>query len=101
MSGSRRGPEVLLTLLAEGGANLTIGGKSTWASDSDEEFAEEFAGREMLDENDIGELLEYLVDTGTLSEDEADECEIDIETLDANEEADDADVIDVESERIS
>ncbi len=89
--------DLVLTLLAEGGANLTDGSRTMWASDSDEEFAEEFAGREMLDENDLAELLEYLVDTGVLSEEEADDCEVDIETLDADPEED---VIDVESEEL-
>lgn len=82
--GQRR--RFLLTLLADGGAQLQEGSDSgpiVWASDTDPEFLEEMGGQEFLDENDIAETLEYLVDEGYLTDAEADRCEIDIETLEA------------------
>lgn len=75
----------LLTLLADGGAQLQSGHDEAspvvWASDSDPDFLEEMGGQEFLDENDIAEVLEYLVDEGHMSDAEADACEVDIETL--------------------
>lgn len=49
-----------LCLLAEGGAELVDvdTDEVLWASDSDEDFAEEFP--ELLDENDIEHLQDYL-----------------------------------------
>lgn len=93
-----RNVEYLLTLRADGGAEVTAANRTLWASDTDEEFAQEFAGREMLDENDLPELFDYLVDTGVLSDDEADDCEIDIEVLDADDTQED--VINVDSEDV-
>jgi hypothetical protein len=103
MSGRHRGRrtrQVLLTLLANGGAELNLNdenGPLLWASDSDEDFLEEMAGQEFLDENDIPEVLEYLVDEGYLTDAEADAAEIDIETLEAEGEPE---TIDVEPEQV-
>lgn len=49
-----------LTLLADGGAELIdLEDETTlWASDTDEDFAEEFP--DILDENDVEHLLDYL-----------------------------------------
>jgi hypothetical protein len=69
---------LVLVLLADGGAELDCEGLTVWASDADPEFAEEF-GTEILDENDIGELAEYLVDSGYMTDQEADRALVDIE----------------------
>lgn len=52
--------DLQLTLLAAGGAELVDveTDETLWASDSDADFAEEFP--EILDENDVEHLLDYL-----------------------------------------
>lgn len=55
--------DLQLTLLADGGAEVLdvdapADAEPLWASDSDEEFGEEFP--ELLDENDVEHLLDYL-----------------------------------------
>jgi hypothetical protein len=84
MGHARRKPQTeapfTLTLLSNGGAELTRNTVQVWASDSDDEFAEQF-GEEFLDENDTEAILEYLVEAGRLSDDEADAAEIEVETL--------------------
>lgn len=83
MGHARRAPQkdapFAFTLLSNGGAELTRSGVQIWASDSDDEFAEEF-GQEFLDENDTEAILEYLVEAGHLSDDEADDAEVFVET---------------------
>lgn len=70
-----------LILTATGGAEVVdIDTQlSLWASDSDEEFQEEFS--ETLDENDIDAVLDWLVNEGVMSDDEADEAEISVESI--------------------
>ncbi len=56
-----------------------------WASDADEDFREEF-NDEFLNEEDIGDILEYLADNDLLSHEEADrfaneQWEFNVETL--------------------
>jgi hypothetical protein len=94
-----------LLLNAEGGAELLSSrGSTLWASDSDEEFQEAFADREILDENDIDDVLEYLVDAGELTEREADDCTIEVESLagpgdeDDEDDEDDAQLEDTEAQ---
>ena len=84
---SRVARTVELILLADGGAELvnfdvqTADGdpEQLWASDSDEEFQEEFP--DLLDENDIEHVLDYLVAHDILTDDEADTAEISAEPL--------------------
>lgn len=83
MGHARRAPQTeapfALTLLSNGGAELTRNGVQCWASDSDDEFAEQF-GDEFLDENDVEGILEYLVEADQLTDDEADSADLFIET---------------------
>lgn len=72
-----------LHLTEEGGAELLAGTDQLWASDSDDEFLEEF-GTEILDENDLDEILEYLVDSGHMTSEEADRTECTGEVLREN-----------------
>ena len=49
----------------DGSCVLTCGGDVTWTSDDDDEFAEEFAELiEYDDEEQTGELVEWLVEQG-------------------------------------
>jgi hypothetical protein len=73
-----------LILTANGGAELieldaNEDEAQVWASDSDDDFREGFP--DFLNEHDAGDVLEYLVDTGMMSEEEADECELSQESL--------------------
>jgi hypothetical protein len=100
--------DLQLCLLAEGGAEvvdveteLTV-----WASDSDEEFGEEFP--ELLDENDVEHLLDYLEEKEVVTTRELEAMEImaePLETIDGapcddddddDEDWDDGDVIEGE-----
>lgn len=72
-------PPFALTLLSNGGAELTRNGVQIWASDADDDFADEF-GQEFLDENDAESVFEYLVEAGHLDDDEADNADFFIES---------------------
>lgn len=83
----RRTVPLELILRAHGPAELlNADGEILWASDSDEDFKEEF-NDEFLNEEDIGDILEYLEENDILSEREAnhfadESWEFNIETLD-------------------
>jgi hypothetical protein len=73
----------VLTLRAGGGADLTPlsnPARVLWASEGDPEFLAEL-GHGVIDENDIGEVLEYLCEVGHMTGTEADRCEVDVEAL--------------------
>ncbi|MGH7144768.1 MAG: hypothetical protein ACREJ2_11670 [Planctomycetota bacterium] len=71
-----------LLLRANGTAELLDArGDSLWASDSDEEFQDQWAGSMFLNESDVIEILDYLVAEGELTEREADACVIDEESF--------------------
>jgi hypothetical protein len=78
-----------LCLLAAGGAELVDVDSDDvlWASDTDEDFQEEFP--ELLDENDVEHLLDYLVEHEVIKEREADLCDVIGEPLDPDEDDDD------------
>ena len=76
----QREPALTLTLLAGGGAEVTRDGVQVWASDTDDEFADEF-GEEFLDENDFDGVLTYLEDQGIVSKDQADNMECVVESM--------------------
>jgi hypothetical protein len=66
-----------------------------WASDADDDFREEF-NDEFLNEEDIGGILEFLVDNELLSAEEADrflnqQWEFSVETLEQSAEGPDDD----------
>jgi hypothetical protein len=80
-----------LCLLQSGGAELVDveTDEVIWASDSDEEFAEEFP--EILDENDVEHLLDYLEEHEVLASRELEVCEIITEPLSGDDDDDDDD----------
>jgi hypothetical protein len=70
-----------LILTANGGAELVDldAQEQVWASDSDDDFREEFP--DFLDENDLEPVFDYLIGEELLTEDEADEAEVSMESL--------------------
>lgn len=76
--------EFELILTHTGGAELVQYGEgepqTVWASDADDDFKQEFP--DLLDENDAAGVFDYLVESGYLEEDEADEALLSVETLD-------------------
>lgn len=85
-----------LILRAHGPVELVNSEDETlWASDADDDFREEF-NDEFLQEEDIGEILDYLEEHEILSPQETDhfvnqEWDFSIETLDTSEPEDDDD----------
>lgn len=75
-----------LILRAHGPAELVNSNEETiWASDADDDFREEF-NDEFLEEEDIGDILEFLVENDLISDKEFDhfaneDWEATIETL--------------------
>jgi hypothetical protein len=88
---AKRSYPLELILRAHGPAELVNSDEETlWASDSDDDFREEF-NNEFLQEEDIGDILEFLLDNEIISQKEfehfADEnWDATIETID-NEDA--------------
>lgn len=70
-----------LCLLADGGAELVDvdADETLWASDSDADFVEEFP--DLLDENDVEHLLDYLEEKEILTSRELEVCEIMLEPM--------------------
>lgn len=70
-----------LILTEDGGAELYDVNSEVqlWASDSDDEFREEFP--DILDENDVEHVQDYLVAHEKMTEDEADIMEVSADTL--------------------
>lgn len=79
-----------------GTVQLIADGVTRWASDSDPDVLEEL-GHDYIRDEDIGEVLEYLVSARQLSQDEADECAVDSPD-DDDEEDEDGDEDDDEDE---
>jgi hypothetical protein len=83
--GARKYP-LELVLRAHGTAELVDSdGTVLWVSDSDDQFKEEFTD-EFLTEDDIEEILDYLIDNGVLIEMEynalnSDRWDVKVETL--------------------
>jgi hypothetical protein len=86
---ARRSFPLELILRAHGPAELLNSQSETlWASDADDDFREEF-NDEFLQEEDIGDIVEFLVDHDMLSDEEADrfvngQWEFNIETLESS-----------------
>lgn len=53
--------------------------RTLWASDSDDDFKEEFP--DFIDEDDLEHVLDFLVEREVLTEDEADQAEVSMESL--------------------
>jgi hypothetical protein len=77
---------LILAFLTGGQVALEEDGEQVWSSDSDDEFLKEF-GDAFHDPADAEEIIEYLTDSGIVEEDEADEIEVESESLDATEAA--------------
>lgn len=76
------GKPSMLLLRANGTAELLdASGHTLWASDSDEDFLEQWRGTLFLNESDVPELLTYLVDVGELTEAQADVLAIEEEAF--------------------
>jgi hypothetical protein len=69
-----------LILHANGSAELLRADVTVWSSDSDEAFKDEVS-QEFLNEDDVPDILDYLVDAGRLTEEEADDCLIEEESF--------------------
>ncbi len=80
----RRPPAYQLILTRGGGAELTepYDGEVVWRSQDDEDFREEF--KEFLTQQDLFDLLDYLVEVGELTAPEADACSCSEEFLTAD-----------------
>lgn len=73
----------LLLLRANGSAELypSVGAESSlWSSDSDDDFKDQVSA-EFLTEGDLEDILGYLIDEGKLTEEQADECVIEEESI--------------------
>lgn len=71
-----------LILRANGTAELLDHrGNQCWASDSDEDFQDEWAGSMFLNESDVADILEYLIGKGELTQAQAEECVIEEESF--------------------
>jgi hypothetical protein len=83
--------DLQLCLLANGGAELVDveTDVTVWASDSDEDYAEEFP--ELLDENDVEHLQDYLEQHECCTSRELETMEIITEPLDGEEDDEDED----------
>jgi hypothetical protein len=84
--------DLQLCLLANGGAEVVDveTDVTIWASDSDEDFGEEFP--ELIDENDVEHLQDYLEEKGVCTDRELEAMDVIGEPLDgADPDADDDD----------
>jgi hypothetical protein len=72
----------------EGTVELLSNGVHVWSSDTDPDLLDELGTDAVLDE-DIGDVLDYLVEAGHLTEDDADECTVDSPEDDDDPEGDD------------
>jgi hypothetical protein len=74
-----------LVFLTGGQAQLEdADGKVLWHSDDDAEFRE-VVPDEFLGEEDAERVLKYLIEADELTEEEAEDCEIEVESLDGDE----------------
>lgn len=74
-----RRPEPRVYLLArtpEGTAELLSDGETLWSSDSDPDLLDEL-GTDALRDDDLGDVLDYLVAQNYLTDEQADDCIID------------------------
>lgn len=64
--------------------------QTLWASDDDPDFLEEFDGDDFVREEDVDDILDYLVEIEQLEPDEADAIDVEVQSLD-DEDSDDSD----------
>lgn len=70
-----------LTLTQYGTAQLHNGRALLWASDTDDEFKDEF-DNDFLEMEDVEDIQDFLIEKGTITESQADEMEVYEESLD-------------------
>lgn len=75
---------LILAFLTGGQVALEENGEQVWASDDDADFMEEF-GDAFHDADDAEEILGYLAEEGIITEEEAENVEIEVESLDGEE----------------
>lgn len=83
----------VLAITPGGAAELREGHTVVWNSSDDESFQDEFTD-DMLTENDLEDILEYLVEEDYITDEEADEIECEEETLDGENMEDEDDLAD-------
>lgn len=66
---------LLLSLSDEGQAELLDDGKTVWASDSDPDVLA-VIDSDVIRTADLGDVLDYLVDTDVLTDEEAENCPV-------------------------
>lgn len=90
--------DLQLCLLRAGGAEVVDVDTDVtlWASDTDEDFAEEFP--ELLDENDVEHLLDYLEEKCGFTERELEVMDIITEPLEGEDDTDELDFEDDDDE---
>lgn len=71
---------LVLAFLTGGQVALEEDGEQMWSSDDDDDFIEEF-GDAFHDPDDAEEIIEYLVDCDIITQDEADDLEVESESL--------------------
>lgn len=80
--------ELTLIFTSEGKAILEEEGEAVWFSDDDDDFSE-VIGNEFLEaEYDTAKVLDYLVEEGSIEEDEKEKVEIEQEDLDESDDQD-------------
>jgi hypothetical protein len=86
--------DLQLCLLGSGGAELVDveTDVTIWASDTDEEFGEEFP--ELLDENDVEHLQDYLEEKQVCTDRELEAMDVMYEPLEGDDEEEDDDELD-------
>jgi hypothetical protein len=84
---ARREPESVLTLVfcTGGQAQLEEDGEVIWHSDDDDDFRSTISEEFLSEDDDAERIFEFLVDKGILTEEEAEECEIEVESLNGDE----------------
>ncbi len=86
---NRARDELELVLKYAGGCELRAGEDTVvWSSDADADFVAEI-GNEILDEDDVEEILDYLTDNDIISDDEAENLVISVESLAGEDAAED------------
>ncbi len=74
MSHARQSSKAFRFVLSSSGtAELLSDGVNVWTSDADEDFTD-YWGTDTLVRDDIGDVLDYLVDEGYLTDRQADNC---------------------------
>lgn len=66
--------------------------RTLWASDDDQDFLEEFDGDDFIREEDVGEVLEYLADVQLIEDEDIDEIDVEVQSLQDDGDDDDSEI---------